>query len=261
MNNALLIFKKEIKEVIRNKSIWAPTLMVSLIFSVFLPLGLMLFMDFTQDSEISDFTAKIFGEQVDIATAMIGFMVKQFTIFLLLIPAMVPSLIAPASIIMEKDSRTLEPLLATPIKTSELLLGKTLTSMIPSFVISTINFIVLSININILAYLKAQIIPLPNLEWVVTALILSPTISFIITIISIIFSSKTTDIRSAQGIGSTIIFPIYLLIGLQIAGLFLINYLYLLLGCVVLLITCPLLLKLAIKVFDRENILTNWKFK
>jgi hypothetical protein len=48
---------------------------------------------------------------------------------------------------------------------------------------------------------------------------------------------------------------------LQIAGLFLINYLYLLLGCVVLLITCPLLLKLAIKVFDRENILTNWKFK
>ncbi|MDD3777326.1 MAG: ABC transporter permease subunit [Actinomycetota bacterium] len=261
MNNALLIFKKEIKEVIRNKSIWAPTLMVSLIFSVFLPLGLMLFMDFTQDSEISDFTAKIFGEQVDITTAMIGFMVKQFTIFLLLIPAMVPSLIAPASIIMEKDSRTLEPLLATPIKTSELLLGKTLTSMIPSFVISTINFIVLSININILAYLKAQIIPLPNLEWVVTALILSPTISFIITIISIIFSSKTTDIRSAQGIGSTIIFPIYLLIGLQIAGLFLINYLYLLLGCVVLLITCPLLLKLAIKVFDRENILTNWKFK
>jgi len=261
MNNALLIFKKEIKEVIRNKSIWAPTLMVSLIFSVFLPLGLMLFMDFTQDSEISDFTAKIFGEQVDITTAMIGFMVKQFTIFLLLIPAMVPSLIAPASIIMEKDSRTLEPLLATPIKTSELLLGKTLTSMIPSFVISTINFIVLSININILAYLKVQIIPLPNLEWVVTALILSPTISFIITIISIIFSSKTTDIRSAQGIGSTIIFPIYLLIGLQIAGLFLINYLYLLLGCVVLLITCPLLLKLAIKVFDRENILTNWKFK
>ena len=261
MNNALLIFKKEIKEVIRNKSIWAPTLMVSLIFSVFLPLGLMLFMDFTQDSEISDFTAKIFGEQVDIATAMIGFMVKQFTIFLLLIPAMVPSLIAPASIIMEKDSRTLEPLLATPIKTSELLLGKTLTSMIPSFVISTINFIVLSININILAYLKAQIIPLPNLEWVVTALILSPTISFIITIISIIFSSKTTDIRSAQGIGSSIILPIYLLIGLQIAGLFLINYLYLLLGCVVLLITCPLLLKLAIKVFDRENILTNWKFK
>lgn len=261
MNNALLIFEKEIKEVIRNKSIWAPTLMVSLIFSVFLPLGLMLFMDFTQDSEISDFTAKIFGEQVDITTAMIGFMVKQFTIFLLLIPAMVPSLIAPASIIMEKDSRTLEPLLATPIKTSELLLGKTLTSMIPSFVISTINFIVLSININILAYLKAQIIPLPNLEWVVTALILSPTISFIITIISIIFSSKTTDIRSAQGIGSTIIFPIYLLIGLQIAGLFLINYLYLLLGCVVLLITCPLLLKLAIKVFDRENILTNWKFK
>jgi len=52
-------------------------------------------------------------------------MTKQFLIFLLLIPAMVPSLIAPASIIMEKESKSLEPLLATPVKTSELLLGKT----------------------------------------------------------------------------------------------------------------------------------------
>ncbi|MDZ7839008.1 MAG: ABC transporter permease subunit [Actinomycetota bacterium] len=261
MNNALKIFRKEIKEILKNRSIWAPTLIVSLVFSVFLPLALMLFFDFTDNPEIADFATKIFGTQADISTAMINFMVKQFTIFLLLIPAMVPSLIAPASIILEKDSRTLEPLLATPIKTSELLLGKTLTSMIPSFAISAINFVVLSININILAYIKAGIVPLPNLEWTVAVLILSPTISFIITILSIIFSSKATDIRSAQGIGSTIILPIYLIIGLQLAGLFLINYLYLLLGCLVLLLACPLLLRLAIKVFDREHILTRWKYK
>jgi len=261
MNNALKIFKKEIKEIIKNKNIWAPTLIVSLVFSIFLPVGIMLFADFTDDPGVVDFVAKIFGEGIDVQVAMVGFMVKQFTIFLLLIPAMVPSLIAPASVILEKDSRTLEPLLATPIKTSELLLGKTLTSLIPSFAISTVNFIVLSINIDILAYVKLGLIPLPNVEWLVTAFILSPTISFIITILSIIFSSKTTDIRSAQGIGSTIILPIYLLIGLQIAGLFLINYIYLLAGCVVLILICPLLLKLAVKVFDRENILTKWKMK
>ncbi len=261
MHNALKIFRKEVKEIIKNKNIWVPTLVISLMFSIVMPIAIMLFADFTDNAQTANFITNLFGEETDLEVALIDFMVKQFIIFLLLIPAMVPSLIAPASVIMEKDSRTLEPLLATPIKTSELLLGKTLTSLIPSLAISTLNFVVLSININILAYLKAGLVPLPNLEWLITTFILSPAIVFIITIISIIFSSKTTDIRSAQGIGSTIILPIYLVIGLQIAGLFLINYLYLLAGCALLILVCPLLLKLAVKVFDRENILTKWKMK
>jgi ABC-2 type transport system permease protein len=188
-------------------------------------------------------------------------MIKQVIIFILLIPAMLPSLIAPASIVLEKESNTLEPLLATPIKTSELLLGKTLTSMVPSFVISTTNFILITIVVDITAYIKLGITPLPTWEWVIAAFILSPVISFIITMISIIVSSKSTDIRSAQGIGAIIIFPIYGIIGLQIAGFFMLNIKYLLLGCLVLIVICPLILKLAIKVFDRENILTKWKMK
>ncbi len=260
MNNALKIFKKEAREVLRNKNIWLPTLAVSLIFSIVMPLAIMMFADIG-DEQAREFVTNIFGEGANIPVAMIEFMLRQFIVFLLLIPAMVPSLIAPASIIMEKDSRTLEPLLATPIKTSELLLGKTLTSLIPSFAISTLNFIILSININIIAYVRVGILPLPNIEWLVAAFILSPAISFIITILSIIFSSKTTDVRAAQGIGSTIIFPIYLIIGLQVAGLFLINYLYLFIGCIVIIGVCPLLLRIAVRTFDRENILTRWKMK
>jgi ABC-2 type transport system permease protein len=79
--------------------------------------------------------------------------------------------------------------------------------------------------------------------------------------VSLIVSSKSTDIKSAQGIGAVVIFPIYLIIGLQIAGFFLLNIIYLLAGCLVLLAVCPLLLRLAIKIFDRENILTRWKMK
>jgi len=48
---------------------------------------------------------------------------------------------------------------------------------------------------------------------------------------------------------------------MQLAGLFLLNIKYLLAGCLVLLAVCPLVLKLAIRVFDRENILTKWKMK
>jgi len=90
---------------------------------------------------------------------------------------------------------------------------------------------------------------------------LSPILSFILTMASIIVSSRSTDIRSAQGIGAIIILPIYLIIGLQIAGLFLLNVIYLLIGCLVLLAVCPLVLRLAVKIFNRENILTRWKMK
>jgi ABC-2 type transport system permease protein len=98
-------------------------------------------------------------------------------------------------------------------------------------------------------------------EWVIVAFLLSPILSFILTMASIIVSSRSTDIRSAQGIGAVIIIPIYLVIGLQLAGFFLLNITYLLIGCLVLLAVCPLVLRLAVKIFDRENILTRWKMK
>ena len=262
MKNALKIFKKEIKEVIKNRSIWFPILVISLIFSIGLPFVLILSADsIVKDPDTINFVNKMFQSSGNITVAMIDFMIKQFIIFLLLIPAMIPSLIAPASIVLEKDSNTLEPLLATPIKTQELLLGKTLTGMIPAFVVSTIDFIMITIVVDVISYIKLGITPLPTLEWVIAAFIVSPVLSFIITIASIMVSSKSTDIRSAQGIGAVVIFPIYAIIGLQIGGLFILNFKYLLIACLVLILICPLLLRLAIKLFDRENILTRWKIK
>ncbi|MBM3699797.1 MAG: hypothetical protein FJW68_02620 [Actinobacteria bacterium] len=260
MKNSLVIFKKEIKEVIRNKNIWLPVLIITVVFSIALPVlfiagsGALL-----DDGDTIDFVNKIFGEIGDPLEALLGFVLKQLLIFLLLIPAMVPSLIAPASIIMEKENNTLEPLLATPLKTSEILMGKSLTALVPTFVISTINFILLTIVVDITAYIKLGYAPLPTLEWAVVAFVLSPILAFIITMVSIIVSAKSTDIRSAQGIGGAVIIPIYLIIGLQVAGFFLLNILYLLIGSLVLLAVCPLMLRLAVKIFDRENILTKWK--
>jgi ABC-2 type transport system permease protein len=262
MKNALKIFKKEIKEVLKNRAVWLPILVVSIIFSVIFP-GIMTFAldSFTKDPDTASFIARIFQNTDNLQVAMMQFIIKQFMIFLLLIPAMLPSLIAPASIVLEKESNTLEPLIATPIKTSELLLGKTLTSMIPSFTITLINFILITVVIDVLGYMKFKMLLLPTLEWFVVTFLLSPIISFIITMISIIISSRSTDIRSAQGLGAAVIFPIYAIIGAQIGGLFLLNIRYLLLGCLVLALICPLVLRFAIKVFDRENILTKWKMK
>jgi ABC-type Na+ efflux pump permease subunit len=262
MKKSLWIFKKEIKEILKNRAIWLPILVISLMFAVLFPAALTFSLDgIVQDPDAAQFIGRVFTGSANIELSMLQFMIKQFMVFLLLIPAMLPSLIAPASVVLEKESNTLEPLIATPIRTNHLLLGKTLTSMIPAFAITLIDFVLIIIVVNTIAYVKFGFTPLPTWEWFVATFVLSPIISFIITMASIIVSSKSTDIRSAQGIGAVVIFPIYAIIGLQIAGLFLLNITYLLIACLVLAAVCPLVLKLAIRIFDRENILTKWKTK
>lgn len=261
MKNATTIFKKEIKEVIRNKSIWAPALILSLLFALMLPLALLLGADSLLEDKSAAALFERFFAGMDMYESLVLFASKQMLVFLLLVPAMLPSLIAPASILLEKENRTLEPLLATPVTTSQLLLGKSLSSIVPSFALSTINFILLTAAIDIVTYRRLGYLLLPNLEWVIVAFVLAPLIAFLITMLSLIVSSKTTDVRSAQGIGAVIIFPIYATIGLQIGGFFLLNIWYLLLGCLFFAVLCPVFLKITIKVFDRENILTKWKMK
>ncbi len=59
-------------------------------------------------------------------------LLNQFNFFLLLIPTMVAINVATFSIVDEKLSGSLEALLATPIRTWELLLGKALAGALPA---------------------------------------------------------------------------------------------------------------------------------
>ena len=96
MKNAAVIFKKEIKEVIRNKNIWMPILIITAIFSIAMPLVLILGSgSILKDEDTINFINKVFGQTDDPLRVLIGFILKQLLIFLLILPAMVPSLIAP----------------------------------------------------------------------------------------------------------------------------------------------------------------------
>src|ERR1035437_3102646 len=63
-------------------------------------------------------------------------LLSQFKFFLLLIPTVIAISFATFSIIEEKQSRSLEPLLATPVRTWELLLGKALSGAIPAILVT-----------------------------------------------------------------------------------------------------------------------------
>jgi len=57
-------------------------------------------------------------------------------LYLLGIPALVPATLAAYAVVGERQHGTLEPVLSTPIRREELLLGKALAVLVPSVAIS-----------------------------------------------------------------------------------------------------------------------------
>src|SRR6266516_942734 len=139
MNKILVILQKEWLEIRQQRVLMLGVLLPPLLFTL-IPLGIIyLSGSLASNSSLSSpsksfpgpsFAGMTVAEQ---GQAVLG---SQFSIFYVLLPVLITSIIASYSIVGEKTSRTLEPLLATPVRTWELLLGKCLAALIPGFVIT-----------------------------------------------------------------------------------------------------------------------------
>ncbi|MCS6883775.1 MAG: ABC transporter permease subunit, partial [Chloroflexaceae bacterium] len=68
------------------------------------------------------------------------YIVNQFLTLFMIMPLFIPITIAAYSVVGEKTTRSLEPLLATPITTEELLAGKGLAAVIPAVLATWLGF-------------------------------------------------------------------------------------------------------------------------
>ena len=78
---------------------------------------------------------------LDPKEAVQGLIATYFLILFMLIPTVVPLTIAIYSVIGEKSARTLEPLLAAPVRVGELLLAKSLASAIPAVIVTWLAYL------------------------------------------------------------------------------------------------------------------------
>ncbi len=185
-------------------------------------------------------------------------LVSQFMIFFLMMPVFIPLSIAVQSIIGEKQNRTLEPLLATPIDTLELLLGKSLSAAIPAIIITWTSF----------AIFYASTLPivgetlrgaLLDPKWIVTVLVIAPLLCLLGVGMAVLLSSRLNDTRAAQQLGAVVIIPIVGIAVAQTAGKLVLGVGHFIIGALFLALIDAILLYLTVKVFDRETILTRWK--
>ncbi len=185
-------------------------------------------------------------------------LLQQFNFYLLLIPTMIAISAATFSIVDEKQTGSLEALLATPVRTWELLLGKALAGAIPALVMTWISagiFLLIASFIGWGVYFGIII----NATWFLNLFLVTPTVAILSFILGIIGSSRAKDAKSAQNMVVVIILPVFALIGIQITGIVWFTPLLTLALGIVLGIVDWLMLRIAVKLFRREAILLQWR--
>jgi ABC-2 type transport system permease protein len=167
--------------------------------------------------------------------------------------------VAAHSVIGEKQARTLEPLLATPLKTSELLAAKVISAAIPGVVLTTVCYIAYVVLIAMLAEPGVWRALLTPRSFGLVFLV-GPLASLLGLQLAVCASSRVNDPRSAQQLGALVlIVPVGILQVAQFVGGVVLT-LPILFGIgLVLAVTNLLVLRTAISLFDRESILIRWK--
>lgn len=253
------IVEKEIADARKNKMIVISMAMIPILL-VAMVLGTAFFMlnsdDGMGEDEMSIIPAEL--QDMDPVHAFLMMMNDQYLFYFLLIPMMMPVYIAAHSIIGEKETKSLEPLLATPISVWELLVAKSLAAVVPSVVLTWLSFIVLIVG-GYFIMPEPVFLAMIRPVWIVGMALLSPLLALFSVFSGVIVSSRMNDPRAAQQVTGIFVVPIIAFSLVVLAGkVFLSVPMVILAAAITLALDC-VVLYFAVKLFQRETILTRWK--
>ncbi len=265
LNRIQTIIAKEWQEVFKNRVVLMTVVALPLIFTV-MPLAILAATGrgavsggSTTDvppmfekmcAEVSGATG---GECVQI------FIVNEFLLLYMMMPLAIPVAIAAYSIVGEKTTRSLEPLLATPITTEELLVGKGVAAAVPAIAATWAAFIIFVVGLPLVGAAPAIYRNIFSPTWLIAILLVGPLMAVLAVNAAIIVSSRVSDPRTAEQVSMVIIVPVLGLLFGQVAGVLVLNA-ALMTGVAVALVVVDVgMIYLGARLFQRETILTKWR--
>ena len=186
------------------------------------------------------------------------FFYQQFLLLFLLTPTTGAMAMAAHSVVGEKLARTLEPLLATPIATFELLLAKVLGALVPTLVIAMAGLSLYMAGVALFA-MPGVINALANMRTAVLVLLVGPASALLSLQAAILISSRVNDARTAQQFGVFVVIPVTVLLVAQFSGALWLSAAALATIALGMGIVWLILAIISVRVFDRETILTRWR--
>jgi ABC-2 type transport system permease protein len=195
---------------------------------------------------------------LDATEATQSFFLQQLLLLFLIAPVVGAVSLAAYSVVGEKQGRTLEPLLTTPLTTSELLVAKVMAAFLPSLAAEAVGIAGFFALLNLFGT-PAVVRSLLTLRTFILLGVLGPFAALAALQATIAVSSRVSDPRSAQQIAVLVVLPLAGLLVGQIAGAFFLTVPMLLLAALAVAVVWGLLILLSVALFERETILTRWK--
>ncbi len=184
-------------------------------------------------------------------------LVDWFSIYLVM-PVFIPILISSHAVAGEKEKRTLEPLLATPVTGTEMLLGKSLAPLIPSFSICVLAFALFCLGVDAVTFRAVQQLLLPNLMWTFGVLVVAPLFAFFGNGVAVLISARVGDARLAQQLSGLTVLPLVGLAAGQFAGFLKAGASYYAWLTLIILACDATIVALARSLFNRDRLISKW---
>lgn len=267
MNRTIALLEKELADLRRNPALFMPAILAGGL-SMLLPFVVAIVVPAVAGerlSESSDFEValEIYRDHPTLRAlapeaAVQAWMFQQFLVLLVLTPVTGAMSVAAYSVVGEKQARTLEPLLATPLTTIELLGAKVLGAFVPALALTTATFVVYLAGVILFAEpgaYRALLVP----GSLAVTFVLGPLTSLAALQLAVCVSSRVNDARSAQQIGALVVLPLTAAFILQITGMLRLTLPIVGAAALVLAGVNIGLLLLGATLFERESILTRWK--
>ncbi|MEQ1574103.1 MAG: ABC transporter permease [Vicinamibacterales bacterium] len=261
------LLSKELADLRRNPAVFLPAVITGAI-SIILPFFVAIIVPYVTGERLSDssdfrvaidmYRSQAGSRRLDPEGAIQAWIFQQFLLLLVLTPIAGAMSMAAYTVIGEKQARSLEPLLATPISTFELLAAKVLGSLLPSVGLSVACFVVYLAAVAAVANPGVFLILFAPRSLAIVFLI-GPLAALVALQLAVCVSSRVNDARSAQQMGALVILPLSGLLVAQLTGNVELTLPVIVLIVAVLLLLNAGLMRIGIALFDRESILTRWK--
>ncbi len=194
LQNALVITRREVRDSFRDWRIMFPIVILTLFFPVLANVASTLFVRlFERYGADSEGLIEAF---LPLMPMIVGFF-----------PVSISLVIALETFVGEKERRSLEPLLSTPLTNTELYLGKVFAATIPPLLAG---YLGMTIYLAGLILGSQQWRPAPEL--VLQIVVLTTVQALVMVTGAVVISSQTTSTRAANLLASTIILPVSLLV-------------------------------------------------
>jgi ABC-2 type transport system permease protein len=182
-------------------------------------------------------------------------LVSLFAPMILVVPVMLATVAAASAIAGERERRTLELLLLSPITDRQLLLAKTLGAWVPALVITVLGSTAYQVVATALLA-GYDVRPFPNLLWTLVTVWVSPAIAAVSLLLVVVISGRSRTVQDAIQLGGVLVLPLIGLLVAQSTGVLLLTPLHLAVGGGVLWVAAGILLQTGARALRRDVLAT-----